>query len=131
MRGRQHEIPTHLNVEDKLVFGLTMRQFLYLLVGSSIAYSLWGQTASMPSVLHIGVPALCVLSALAMAVLRPFGRPLEELLLAGALYATTPRRSSWQVSEPDPADWRPAHGAWQELAPSIAWADESDEANRS
>ena len=38
MRNRQHEIPTHLNVEDKLVFGLTMRQFLYIIVGCSVAY---------------------------------------------------------------------------------------------
>ena len=37
MRNHQHEIPTHLNVEDKLLLGLTMRQFLYLIVGCSVA----------------------------------------------------------------------------------------------
>jgi len=30
-----HEVPTHLDVEDKVLYGLTVRQFLYLLVGSS------------------------------------------------------------------------------------------------
>jgi hypothetical protein len=27
-----HEVPTHLDVEDKVLYGLTVRQFLYLLV---------------------------------------------------------------------------------------------------
>ena len=43
MPSMHHEVPTHLNVEDKLLLGLTARQFLYLLVGSSASYALWGQ----------------------------------------------------------------------------------------
>ena len=126
MRSHQHEIPTHLNVEDKLLFGLTMRQFLYVLVGSSIAYGLWDQTVELPSTLHVAIPALTLVLALVIALLRPFGRPLEEWLLAGALYLTTPRRSSWRAPEPDPAHWRPASGAWQDLAPSPIWAEGED-----
>jgi hypothetical protein len=123
MRNHQHEIPTHLNVEDKLLFGLTMRQFLYVLVGGSIAYALWDQAADLPASLHVALPVLSLLVALALALVRPFGRALEEWLLAGALYVATPRCSSWRLPEPDPANWRPARAAWQDLAPSPVWAD--------
>jgi hypothetical protein len=124
MKSRQHEIPTHLNVEDKLVFGLTMRQFLYVLVGCSTAYSLWEQAVDVPSVLRVAVCGVCLVLAFALALVRPFGRPLEEWLLAGALYARSPRVSSWRPREPEPSHWRPAGAAWQELAPNLVWADE-------
>jgi len=124
MRAPQHEIPTHLNVEDKLLFGLTMRQFLYVLVGSSTAYSLWDQTLLLPQPLHVGVPGACLLVAAALALLRPLGRPLEEWLLAGALFVASPRCATWNIPEPDVADWRPPTSAWQELAPDLVWATE-------
>src|SRR5262245_43345956 len=124
MRASQHEIPTHLNVEDKLLFGLTMRQFLYLLVGSSAAYSLWDQTLLLPQLLHVGLPGACLLTAAALALLQPLGGPLEAWWLAGALFTATARRATWCVPEPDVADWRPPTSAWQELAPDLVWADE-------
>ena len=40
-----HEVPTHLNVEDKVLFGLTVRQFLIVLVGCLASYALWQQAA--------------------------------------------------------------------------------------
>ena len=36
---QHHEVPTHLNVEDKVLLGLSVRQFLYVLVGSSVAFA--------------------------------------------------------------------------------------------
>src|SRR4051794_30171037 len=124
MPNRQHEIPTHLNVEDKLVFGLTARQFLYLLVGSSVAYALWDQGATGPTPLRISLAALCLLSAAAVALLRPFGRSLEEWLLATLLYFGRPRTAVWQPLEPDAGDWRPSLAGWQELAPSLIWSED-------
>jgi len=106
------------------LFGLTMRQFLYVLVGCSTAYGLWEQAIDAPSALRVAVSVSCVLIAVALALLCPLGRPLEEWLLAGVLYAASPRCSRWQPREPDLADWRPAGAAWQELAPDLAWADE-------
>src|SRR5262245_57861267 len=123
MRPTRHEIPTHLNVEDKLLFGLTMRQFLYILVGSSVAYNLWEQTADLPAPMHVGIPAICALVGLAMALLRPLGRPLEEWLFAAALYIGRPRKSSWRIGEPDLSDWRPTNLGWQELAPDLVWIE--------
>lgn len=122
--SRHHEVPTHLNVEDKVLFGLTTRQFLYLLVGSSASYALWDQTAALGDVVRLVAVGALVLTTLALALLRPAGRPLEEWLAAALVYAASARRATWQVAEPRAADWRPAGAAWQELTPSLSWAED-------
>jgi hypothetical protein len=128
MPSAHHEVPTHLDVEDRVLFGLTVRQFLYLLVGSSASYGLWDQLQDAVAVARFGCVSLCVLLTVAFALLRPGGRPLEEWLVAGLAYLATPRRSTWQPREPVAADWRPAAARWQELAPSLVWAEPIDEA---
>jgi hypothetical protein len=42
---RVYELPTHLDVQDTLLFGLTARQLVRLAVGASVAYAIWNQTA--------------------------------------------------------------------------------------
>jgi hypothetical protein len=123
MRYQQHEIPTHLNVEDKLLFGLTARQFLYVLSGASAAYALWEQLDTAPPPLRIALTFVCLLAAAAVTLLRPCGRPLEEWLLAGLIYFCRPRRATWRPREPELTHWRPAKGSWHELAPSAVWAE--------
>jgi hypothetical protein len=123
----RHEVPTHLDVEDKVLFGLNVRQFLYLLVGSSASYALWEQTAGLSDLLRASGVCLCAALTLAFALLRPADRALEEWLAAALVFVALPHRATWQPREPDPADWRPANGAWQELAPSLVWADEDRE----
>jgi hypothetical protein len=125
MRRRQHEIPTHLNVEDKLLFGLTVRQFLYVLVGTSASYGVWNQL-DMPTPVSAGIVGACLLLTAALVLLRPHGRPLEEWLLAACTFAATPRRATWRPCEPAADDWRPARGAWHELTPNLTWIDEDE-----
>jgi len=124
---RHHEVPTHLNVEDKVLVGLTVRQFLYMLVGSSVAYTLWEQSTALGDVGRICVGALCIALTLAFALLRPADRPLEEWLAAALVFATSPRRSVWRPEEPRQADWRPPAGGWQELAPNASWVEDDGE----
>jgi hypothetical protein len=124
---RHHEVPTHLNVEDKVLFGLTVRQFLYMLVGSSVTYTLWEQSDAFADAARIALCSVCVIVTLAFALLRPAGRPLEEWLAAALVFVASPRRSTWQPVEPEAPDWRPAAGGWQELAPSLSWAEDSGE----
>jgi PrgI family protein len=124
---KHHEVPTHLNVEDKVVFGLSVRQFLQMLVGSSASYTLWEQTAMLPDPLRVGLVTLSACGTVMFALLRPAGRPLEEWLVAALVYAGAPRRSTWRPAEPDAADWRPAAAAWQELTPSLSWAGDDSE----
>jgi hypothetical protein len=124
---KHHEVPTHLNVEDKVLYGLTVRQFLYLLVGSSATYSVWDQLAAFPLPLRVPVAVLCLVLTLAFALLRPADRPLEEWLAAALMYLATPRRTIWCPSEPRSTDWYPAGDNWQELVPSASWVDADDE----
>ena len=42
---QQHEIPTHLDVEDRAILGLTMRQLMTAAVGAALAYSAASQLA--------------------------------------------------------------------------------------
>ena len=125
---KHHEVPTHLNVEDKVLFGLSVRQFLYLLVGSSTAYSLWEQATSFADALRVALTVLVIVTTLAFALLRPADRPLEEWLVAALIYVGSPRRSIWRPREPLAADWRPAGAAWQELTPDLVWVEERDAA---
>lgn len=122
MTTRQHEVPTHLNVEDRVLFGLTARQFLYMLVGSSASYTLWEQSLWWGDAIRVASVALSLAMTLAFALLRPADRALEEWLVAALVYAATPRRATWQPAEPRPSDWRPEGTSWQELAPSLSWA---------
>src|ERR1700674_132814 len=108
MTTRHHEVPTHLNVEDKVLFGLTARQFLYLLVGSSASYALWEQALWFGDPLRVASVVTCLGTTLALALVRPADRALEEWLVAALVYAATPRRAIWQAAEPNVADWRPA-----------------------
>jgi hypothetical protein len=124
MATRHHEVPTHLNVEDRVLFGLTVRQFLYLLVGSSAGYALWDQTLGLGDTLRIASVGMTLGVALAFALLRPAGRALEEWLVAGLVYAATPKQAIWQPAEPNAADWRHEGAGWHELVPSLAWAED-------
>jgi hypothetical protein len=124
---RHHEVPTHLNVEDKVLLGLTVRQFLYILVGSSAAYTLWSETTWLPDAVRVSLAAACLAASLAFALLRPYERALEEWLVATLVYVASPRHATWQPAEPRLADWRAAGGGWQELAPGLSWAEDDGE----
>jgi len=122
-----HEVPTHLNVEDKVVFGLTVRQFLYMLVGSSATYTMWDQSAALPIALRVSLAIASVSITLAFALVRPSDRPLEEWMAAALLYLASPRTSTWQPRQPDAINWRTAGASWQELVPSLSWAEDDGE----
>jgi hypothetical protein len=121
----QHEIPTHLNVEDKVLFGLTVRQFLYSLIGCSMSYGLWDQLAATSLAVRGPIVGVCLLATAALVLLHPLGRPVEEWFVAAAFYIATPRRATWRPIEPCTTNWRPHGVGWQELSPDVDWADEA------
>jgi len=123
MKHTHHQIPTHLNVEDRVLFGLTGRQFLTALIGVSIAYNLWNQ-AALPATLRVGLAAAWVAATLVLALVRPGDRPLEQWALSAVVYIAIPRVSTWQPAEPELADWHaPADEGWAEAAPGLAWTE--------
>ena len=122
--ARRHEIPTHLNVEDKAFFGLTVRQLTVLTVGLSTGYALWSGWPELAPGVRAGLAVACFLLATAFALVRPGGRGLEEWVFVALHYLATPRASTWRPREPDPADWRPGRAAWEELDPRLSWREE-------
>lgn len=101
---QRHEIPTHLEVEDKILGTLTVRQLLFLAVGLSLSYGLWGLLHQfavspghhLPLVVQLALAAIPALCTLVLALAQPGGRPLEEWLLAIARYASQPKLCVWR-----------------------------------
>ena len=121
MPDTSHEIPTHLQVEDKPLLGLSARQLAYLLAGASAAYALWQQGAGLPPGPRAALAAACLLVAATVALLRPLGRGLDEWAVVVLRAAAVPRRSRWRPREPAPPDREPCGAAWAEFAPHPGW----------
>jgi hypothetical protein len=81
-----------------------VRQLLFLAVGLSLSYGLWGllhQLAvspghHLPIVAQLALAAIPALCMLVLALAQPGGRPLEEWLLAIARYAGQPKVCIWR-----------------------------------
>ena len=121
MPRRRHEIPTHLNVEDKAFIGLSVRQLMNLIVGLSTAYAIWNGWPSLPLPVRATLAGACLLAALALTLVRPGGRPLEEWAFVALHYLATPKTSVWRPREPDLAEWRSGSGSWEELEARLSW----------
>jgi hypothetical protein len=113
---RVYEIPTHLQVEDVLIAGLTPRQLLRLLAGASIAYGLWDQVILLPLGARAVAAGLVALGALVVALFQPGGRPIDQWIFAAVFYALLPHRWIWRTTEID-------LGATEISEASTDWAD--------
>ena len=97
-----HQTPTHVDVEDRYLFGLTGRQFLVAIISLILAYGVWDwMGAGWPTVVRIVPTALVALVGLSMAFLRPGGRSLWEYLFVRLRAAIVPRISVWRPSRGD------------------------------
>lgn len=123
----RHEIPTHLQVEDELFWGLSVRQALTLAGGFSGGYSLWTQWPDLPEALRLGLALGCLAAAATMALVRPGGRGLEEWAFVALHYAALPKASVWRRRAANPEEWRTRQASWVELAPQVAWQESPEE----
>jgi hypothetical protein len=123
MAALRHEIPTHLDVEDRAIYGLSVRQLTYLIAGASGAYATWTSWPDLPEELRGAAAVLAFLVAAAVALVRPGARGLEGWALAALHHVATPKRAVWRAREPDPDAWRHDAAAWAEVEPRLAWGD--------
>ncbi len=121
---RRHEIPTHLNIEDRALYGLTIRQVMYLTVGAAGGYELWNQWPALPLLVRALLIAPPLVLALIFALVRPHGRSLDDWLFVALHYVAVPKVSVWRPCEPEPEHGRRDGAGWEELAPQIAWQEE-------
>ena len=124
MSQQRHEIPTHLNVEDKAFFGLAVRQVMVLTVGLSAGYGLWTGWPELPVALRTALALLGLSLAAILALVRPHGRGLEDWLFVVLHYHRTPRIAVWRPREPV-EDTGSGEDAWAASAPALAWKEES------
>jgi hypothetical protein len=122
--GHRHEIPTHLGVEDKAYFGLSVRQVMVLTIGGSAAYALWNQWPDATMALRIGLAAATVLLSAILALVRPNGRGLEEWAFAALHYAAIPKMTVYRPQEPRIEGRRHLAAGWAEITPDLQWEED-------
>jgi hypothetical protein len=117
----RHEIPTHLNVEDKAFAGLTMRQLMTAAIGLALAY---GAASEPPWPMPVRlVAAGLVLAAVALVALwRPAGRPLEDWGFVLLRFWALPRVAVWRPRELAPGAQEPEH-RYEVALPEATWAN--------
>lgn len=130
MSGKRHEIPTHLNVEDKAFYGLSVRQVMFLTIGFAGGYGLWNQWPDLALAVRAALALSCCALAAAIALVRPHGRGLEEWAFVALHYLAVPKASIWRVREPDLNAWQPLTPRWAELAPHVTWSPAEDQRDR-
>lgn len=120
----RHEIPTHLNVEDKAFAGLTMRQLMTAAVGLGLAY---GAASELPVPIPIRLVAVgVVLVAVALLALwRPADRPLEDWAFVLLRYWAVPHVAVWRPRRLDLDEKAEPRPAYEVLVPEPAWMERS------
>jgi hypothetical protein len=117
----RHEIPTHLNVEDKAFAGLSMRQLMTAAIGLALAYGAVSEPP-WPMALRL-VAAGLVLTAVALfALWRPAGRPLEDWGFILLRFWALPRVAVWRPRELAPGARESEH-RYEVALPEAAWAN--------
>ncbi len=117
----RHEIPTHLNVADKAFFGLSVRQFMYLVSGLAGAYAGWMQFPGWPATVRVLLVVVNIIGAVAMALIRPGDRGLDEWAIVFLRSRFIPHIAVWRPRRPTVAAWRLLGSAWKEMTPRLSW----------
>ena len=98
---QRYKVPIHINTPDKILFGLTTRQVLLLLLGASLSYSIWlhlfwlrhlGLWAQVLQLVFALPPAV---GSLPLAFLSLADRHLELWFFAWLRYQVSPRQFVW------------------------------------
>ena len=120
---RVYELPTHLEVEDQLIAGLTARQLLRLVIGASLAYGVWDQLPWLPQEVRLALAGVLAVTGVVFALLQPRGRPLDGWLLAAALFVVLPRQLVWRPGTAQQQKPRPDQAGWAELELHPEWVE--------
>lgn len=97
---QRHEVPTHLNIEDKAFAGLTMRQLMVVIIGLALAYAAMSELP-LPLPFRLAVGAFVLLTTAAFSLWQPGGRSLEDWAFVLLRYVAVPRVVVWRVRTSD------------------------------
>lgn len=104
MSVRHHVVPIHINTPEHVLsigpVSLTAKQFLLLLLGSSLSYRLWQSLSGLVSgpwqILCFCLALLPILSAGACAFLHLAGRSLDQWVPVLLRFCLLPRLALWR-----------------------------------
>lgn len=88
------DVPQFIEVEDKIIGPLTLKQFLFLLAGGAVLFLLWYVFSNLFIFILVGLPILIVV--LALAFYRVNGRPFINYLLSMIKHFSKPRLYLWR-----------------------------------
>ena len=119
---RVYEIPTHLQVEDVLIAGLTPRQLLRLVAGVSLAYAVWDQLTFLPVALRGGITVGTAVLGVVFALVQPGDRPLDQWTFSAALFLVSPSQWRWRLDGvTDGLELDASDDEWADLSQPVDW----------
>lgn len=95
---RQYQVPQFIDIEDKIVGPLTLKQFLYLVVGGAIVVIAY---YSLHFVFFIIVALPVGLFALALAFWKVNGVPFTKISMNALNYFIKPHLYLWKQLPPE------------------------------
>lgn len=98
----QFKVPQNIDMADRIVGSLTLVQFLYLLVGGMIVYSLFTTIAPVNGTLFILTGGPLTLFTLALAFLKIQDQPFPKFVFAFLMYLSKPKARVWHHGGLDP-----------------------------
>ena len=90
---QQFQVPQFINIEDRIIGPLTLKQFLYLLGAAAIGIVGW---SFLHFILFVLIPLPFAGLFIAMAFVKISGRPLPEIFFAAVNYYLRPRLYLWR-----------------------------------
>jgi hypothetical protein len=97
----QFQVPQFVEVEDKIFWSLTLKQFIYLAGGAGISVLIYVLVKPFFLALLLMAPVVAVV--LALAFFKYNNRPFVFLLESAAKYVFTTKLYIWRKSEPTQA----------------------------
>jgi hypothetical protein len=95
----QFQVPQNIDLEDKIIGSLTLKQFIYLLVGGMLDY-LFFRFLSFSAFILLALPT--TIFFVAMALLRYQDQPFPKFLASLILFLIKPKRRTWGKAAPLP-----------------------------
>lgn len=93
----EYQVPQFIEVEDKIIGPLTLKQFIYVTGGGGLCVVFFSYLPFMPAVL-LSIPVAAFAGALAFYKVN--GKPFIEMLEAGFNYYTGAKLFLWKHGEP-------------------------------
>lgn len=109
----QYKVPQNIDIEDKVIGPLTLKQFIYLMVGGGILFVIRFSLPEALGFLFMPIALLVGGFFIALAFFRPGDRPFEVYLFSIITTLTRPKKRIWKKTANRPS-LQPAAGSMQE-----------------